>query len=130
METVPSQVGVERDPKSIKIKIGKRGQWCKSRGARLEELSKWSMWSKNSSQRKVRVVRAQVEKGPREEDRDVLSATIVAETISCGIARNGRRKKRNFVPPRETKSLAPFTHTDGLLGWNSYTNSRRQRGRR
>ena len=117
VETRPREVEMEQDPRDTKIKIGKRVQWYKSRGARLEELSKWSTWSKNSSQRKVTVVWAQVKKGPREEDGDVLSATIVAETISCGIARNGRRLKRNFVPPRETKSLAPLAHMEGPPGW-------------
>ena len=70
-----------------------------------------------------------MEKGPGDEDGDVSSATIVAETIPCGIASNGRRLRKSSVPLGETNNPAPFTHTDGPLGWDSWIDTRRQRGR-
>ena len=54
-------------------------------------------------------VRAQVEKRPRGEDGGKCSATIVVATTSCGIARSGRKLRRNFVLPREKSSPAPFS---------------------
>ena len=60
--------------------------------------------------------RAQVEKRPRGEDGKRFNATIVVVTTSCGIARSGKKSKRNFVPPWEKTSLAPFAHMDGRLG--------------
>ena len=78
---------------------------------------------------KLRLVWALMEKGPREEDGDVSSATTVAETISCRTIRKGKRLRRSSIPPREIKFLASFAHTDRLLGWESWAYSRRQRGR-
>ena len=71
-----------------------------------------------------------MEKRPRGEDEGKCNATIVVATTSCGIARSGRKLRRNFVLPREKSSPAPFTHTDGSSGWNPWTDSRRQRGMR
>ena len=59
-----------------------------------------------------------VGKRPRGEDKSGCNATIVAETISCWIARNGKRSKRSSVLPREIKNPAPFAHTDGSLRWS------------
>ena len=47
-----------------------------------------------------------------------FNATIVVATISCGIARNGKKLKKSFAPPREKISPAPFAHTNGSPGWN------------
>ena len=68
--------------------------------------------------------------GGKKTKRGNRSATIVVVTTSCGIARSGWKLKRNFVPPWEKTSPAPFAHMDGSPGWNLWTNSRRQRGRR
>ena len=65
-----------------------------------------------------------VERRPRGEDERKCNATIVVVTTSCGIARSGRKLKRNFVPLREKTSLAPFAHTDGSLGWNRWISRR------
>ena len=35
------------------------------------------------------------------------NATIVAVTICCGIARNGRKSRRSFAPPREIECQPP-----------------------
>ena len=72
------------------------------------------------------MVCALVERRLREEDGSMYNATIVAEIISCVIARNGKRLRKISVPPREKSSLGPFAHTDGLLGWSPWTHSRRQ----
>ena len=104
-----------KDPKSSKIR--KREMWRKSRGACLGGPSRWSKSLKNSSQRRSRVARAQVERRPRGEDEGKCSATSVGATTSCEIA-SGRQLKKNFIPPWEKISLAPFAHTDGSPGWN------------
>ena len=70
------------------------------------------------SQRRAGVVKALVERRPREEDGSVFNATIVVETISCEIVRNGRRSRRSTVPPQGPESPAPFAHMDGSLGWS------------
>ena len=54
VETGPRQVA--RDPKSSKIR--KRVSHCRSKGARLGVLAKWSKSSKNSSQRRRRAAQA------------------------------------------------------------------------
>ena len=91
--------------------------WHRSKGVRLRGQSKWSRWLKNNNRRKrARVVQAlEVERLSIEEGNG-YSATIVAETISCKIARNGRKSKKNSVPPQETRSPAPFGHMDGPPG--------------
>ena len=50
------------------------------------------------------------------EDEGKCNATIVAATISCEIARSGRRLRRNFVLPRGKSTPAPFAHTDWVTG--------------
>ena len=105
-----------KDPKSSKTR--KREMWHRSRGARLGGPSRWSKLGKNNSQRRARAARAQVERRPREEDERKCNATIVVATTSCGIVMSGKKLKRNFVPPWEKTSPAPFAHTDGSLGWN------------
>ena len=117
---------VERDPRNLKIR--KRRCQCKSKGVRLGGLSRWSRLLKTHSQRTVRVARAQVERRPRGEVASGFNATIVVVTISCRIARNGKKLKRSFAPPQEKMSPAPFAHTDGSPGWNPWT-TRNQRGR-
>ena len=52
----------------------------------------------------------------------------MAEIISCMIVRNKKRLRRSSVPPWETKRLAPFDHTNGPPGWDSWIDYRRQRG--
>ena len=106
----------EKDPKSLKAR--KRVVWRKSKGVNLGGPSRWSKWLKNSNKRRARVVRVLVGKRPNGEDGNGFNATIVAETTSCGIARSGRKSKKNSVLPRETESPAPFAHTDGSPGWN------------
>ena len=85
---------------------------------------------KNSSQRRARAAQAQLERSQRGEDEGKCNATIVVVTTSCGIARSGRKLRRNFVFLWEKSSPAPFAHTDGSPGWKPWTDSRRQRGRR
>ena len=80
--------------------------------------SKWSRWLKNRSRKRARVVWAMVERRPRGEVASRFNATIVVGTISCRIARNGKKLKRSFVPPREKISPAPFVHMEGSPGWN------------
>ena len=127
METGPRQM--EKDPRVLKLKSRKRGMWHQSRGDRLGEPSRWFKWSRKIRRKRARVAPGLVEKRPREEDERRYNATIVVATTSCGIARNGRKLKRSFVPPQETENPAPFTHTNGSLGWSPWI-SRRQRGRR
>ena len=69
-----------------------------------------------------------VGKRPRGEGGSESNTTIVAEIISCMIARNGRKSRKISVPSQEKNSPAPFAHMDGSLGWNPWTDSRRQRG--
>ena len=76
---------------------------------------------KNRSKRRARADRALVERRPRGEDGKRFNATIVVVTISCEIARNGRKSKRNSVPPQEKISPALFAQMDGSLGWNPWT---------
>ena len=118
VETGPRQVGVERDLKSLKIKIRKRVMWRRSRGARLGGLSRWFKWLKNRSQRKARAAWALVQKRLRGEDGSGFNSAIVAEIISCVIARNGKRSRKSSVPPWEKTSLAPSPIHMGSLGWN------------
>ena len=66
-----------------------------------------------------------MERRPKEGDEGRFNATIVVATTSCGIARNGRKLKRNFVPPWEKTSPATFAHMDGSLGWHPWIDSRR-----
>ena len=117
VETGPRQV--KRDPRNSKTR--KRGCRRRSKGVRLGELSRWSKWLKNRSRRRARAARAQVERRPRGEDGKRFNATIVVATTSCWIARSGKKSKRNFIPPQEKTSPAPFTHMDGSLGWNPWT---------
>ena len=83
----------------------------------MRELSRWSKSSRNSSQRKARAAWAQVGKRQKEEDEKRFNATIVVATISCRVVKSGRKSKRNFVPPQEKTTLAPFAHMDGSPGW-------------
>ena len=125
VETGPRRV--ERDPRNLKIR--KRGCWRKSKVVRLGGPSKWSKLLKNRSKRRARVAWARVERRPRGEVASGFNATIVVVTISCGIARNGKKLKKSFAPPREKISPAPFAHMDGSPGWKPWT-TRKQRGRR
>ena len=61
---------------------------------------------------------ARAERRSRGENGNGYNATIVAETTSCGIKRNGKRLKKNSVLLGETESPAPFAHMDGSSGWN------------
>ena len=103
METGPRQM--VRDPESSKIR--KKGIWHRSRGAHLGRPSRWSRSWKNHSQRRAKVVWARVEKRPKGEDERRFNATIVVVTTSCGIARSGKRLKRNLVSLREKTSRPP-----------------------
>ena len=49
-----------------------------------------------------------VERRPRGEVASGFNATIVVTTTSCEIARNGRKLRKNSVPPQEKISLAPL----------------------
>ena len=61
-----------------------------------------------------------VERRPRGEVTSGYNATIVVATISCEIARNGRRLKRSFAPPQKLDALPPLPiwtgHQDGTPG--------------
>ena len=62
-----------------------------------------------------------MEKRPRGEDEKRFNATIVVVTTSCGIARSGKKSKRNFVPPWEKTQPSPLLpirtgHGDGTPG--------------
>ena len=59
-----------------------------------------------------------MERRPSEQDEERYNATIVVASISCKIARSGRRSRRSFIPPREIESPAPFAHIDGSPKWN------------
>ena len=72
------------------------------------------------------MVQAMMERRPRGELASGYNATIVVATIPCEIARNGRRLRRSFAPPWETRCLAPFAHMDGSPGWNPWI-TRQQR---
>ena len=104
METGPRWV--ERDPRNLKIR--KRGCRRRSKGVRLGGPSRWSKLLKNSSKRRARADQAMVERRPRGEDGKRFNATIVVVTTSYGVARSGKKSKRNFVLPREKSSPAPL----------------------
>ena len=124
VEMGPRQVG--RDPRNLKIRKGDV-----SVGLRefVWGTVRWSRLLKNYNKRRARVAQARMERRPRREVASGFNATIVVATISCRIARNGKKLKTSFAPPREKISLAPFAHTDGSLGWNPWI-TRKQRGRR
>ena len=125
VETGPRQV--ETDPRNLKIR--KRGCRRRSNGVRLGGPSKWSKFLKNRSRRRARVDRAQVERRQKGEDGKRFNATIMVATTSCEIEGSGKKSKRNFFPPHEKTSPAPFAHTNGSPRWNPWT-TRQQRGRR
>ena len=106
VETRPKRVG--RDLENLKSKIRKRVEWHRSKGVCLGELSRWSKWLKSHNKRRPRVVRAMVERRPRGEVTSGYNATIVVATISCEIARNGRRLRRRFAPAWETRCFGPI----------------------
>ena len=118
---------LERDPRNLKIR--KRGCQRKSKGVRLGGLSRWSRLLKNRNKRRARGVWAMVQRRLRGEVASGFNAAIVVATISYGIARNRKKSKRSFTPPREKSSLGPFVHMDGSLGWNPWT-TREQKGKR
>ena len=117
-----------KDPKSLKLK--KKGNVAQVEGSSFGGTVQVVQVVKKAAKEGQGWLRAQVERRPRGEDGGKCNATIVVATTSCGIARSGRKLRRNFVPPREKTSPAPFAHTDGSPGWNPWTDSRRQRGRR
>ena len=59
--------------------------------------------------------RHRVQRRLRGKDKSGYSATIVVETVSCMIARIGKRSKKTFVP-RKTECPAPFAHLVTMMG--------------
>ena len=49
-----------------------------------------------------------------------FNAIILVVATYCGIARSGKRSKRNFIPPQEKTSPAPLAHIYRSPGWNPW----------